>query len=512
MILNETPRRIMVTKLVAWGHWFALFNIIVALIIASVYVFTSPLPETFVGIVFLFTNWFSHVGFLTFFGFVIFVLPLCYVMPKAKLVKIASSTIAAFGLALLAFDALLYTKYGLHLSVSSADLIKTETQTVIEDFGWQQWGYLLMLFIVWLSFQLILANALWQRIERFQKFRVAKPITSFFVVCFVSSHAMHVWADANLYQPIIYQDDMFPLSYPATAKTLMSRYGLLDIQSYKQRRELQFDSSIGGIEYPSNPVYCGIDNSKSIIVLIQTDDEAWSSGSSYGLTSYSDHYDLSSTNSAAALSVLFGLPEIYLPALDNKIPLMLELPMKLGLSVTLYQNEQFSHSSINTFRTSWDKFRGEINSDKPKLAIAFLSKDQLNQIAEQSLFSANRVLITKMLNRRDALTSVPFSSNMDLQSGLSSHLDIAPTVLNALGCAANVDDYSIGQNLLAPRRSWLVGTNGSKIIVLHNGSRIEVLGNGSHKIYDRDTGEEDSENLNTGLLSQAIKHLSRFTQ
>lgn len=512
MILNETPRRIMVTKLVAWGHWFALFNIIVALVISSVYVFTSPMPETLVGIVYLFTNWFSHVGFLTFFGFVIFVLPLCYLMPKAKLVKYASTTIAAIGLALLAFDALLYTKYGLHLSFSSADLIRTETQTVIEDFGWQQWGYLLMLFVVWLSFQLILANALWQRIERFQKFSVAKPIAAFFVVCFVNSHAMHIWADANLYQPIIYQDNMFPLSYPATAKTLMSRYGLLDIQSYKQRRELQFDSSIGGIKYPSSPVYCGINSSKSIIVLVQTDDTTWSPDNAFGLTNYSNHYDLSSNNSAAALSVLFGLPEIYLPALENTVPLMLELPMKLGLSVILYQNQQFNHSSINSFSTSWDKFRSEVKKEQPKLAIAFVNKEQLNEIADESLFNDNQILITKMSSNRDALTSVPFSSNMSLMGGLSSHLDIAPTVLNALGCAANVDNYAIGQNLFAPRRSWLVGTNGSKIIVLHNDLRIEVLGNGTHKIYDRETGEENSESLNTGLLSQAIKHLSRFTQ
>ncbi len=512
MILNETPRRIMVTKLVAWGHWFALFNIIVALIIASVYVFTSPLPETLIGTLYLFTNWFSHVGFLTFFGFVILVLPLCYAFPKAKFVKVASSVIAALGLALLAFDALLYTKYGLHLSFSSADLIRTETQTVIEAFGWQQWGYLLMLFVVWLAFLLILANALWQRIERFQKFRVAKPITSFFVVCFVSSHAMHVWADANLYQPIIYQDDMFPLSYPATAKTLMSKYGLLDIKSYKQRKELQFDSSIGGIEYPSTPVYCGIDNSQRIVVLVQVDDAKWASQASYGLTDFSGHYDLSSNNEAAALGILFGLPEIYLPALENEVPLMLELPLNLGLPVSLYQDQQFEHDSTAPFSASWDEFKSQLNTDAPKLAIAFVNKEQLDEIANQTLFDNNKVLITKMLNNRDELTKVPFSSNMDINANLSSHLDIAPTILNALGCAANVNSYSIGQNLFSPRRNWLVGTKGSKIIVLHNGLRIEVLGNGNHKIFDIETGEEDSENLNTGLLSQAIKHLSRFTQ
>ena len=135
MILTETPRRKRVTQLVNWGHWFALGNIVIAIIIASIYVFTSPLPGTLLGTLYLFSNWFSHIGFLTFVGFVIFVLPLCYVLPNVKVVKAVSSTIAAVGLALLAFDALLYNKTGLHLSLGSAELIRSETQTVIAEFG-----------------------------------------------------------------------------------------------------------------------------------------------------------------------------------------------------------------------------------------------------------------------------------------------------------------------------------------------------------------------------------------
>ena len=46
MILAESPRRQRVTKLVNWGHWFALANIVIAIIIASVYVVSSPAPGT----------------------------------------------------------------------------------------------------------------------------------------------------------------------------------------------------------------------------------------------------------------------------------------------------------------------------------------------------------------------------------------------------------------------------------------------------------------------------------
>ena len=110
MLIAETPRRKRVTQLVNWGHWFALLNMLIAIIIAAVYILNSPSPDTFLGASFLFTNWVSHIGFLTFIGFVIFILPLCYWVPNAKLVKVFSSVLAALALALLMFDALLYNK------------------------------------------------------------------------------------------------------------------------------------------------------------------------------------------------------------------------------------------------------------------------------------------------------------------------------------------------------------------------------------------------------------------
>ena len=80
MILAESPRRQRVTKLVNWGHWFALANIVIAIVIASIFVFSSPMPGTGVGTLYLLTNWLGHIGFMTFFGFVIFILPL-YIAP-----------------------------------------------------------------------------------------------------------------------------------------------------------------------------------------------------------------------------------------------------------------------------------------------------------------------------------------------------------------------------------------------------------------------------------------------
>jgi hypothetical protein len=47
---------------------------------------------------------------------------------------------------------------------------------------------------------------------------------------------------------------------------------------------------------------------------------------------------------------------------------------------------------------------------------------------------------------------------------------------------------------------------------MHNNQRIEVQSNGNYKIFERESGAESAESLNTGLLSQAMKHLSKFNK
>ena len=50
MLFGESPRRQRVSRLVSWGHWFAFYNILVALVIASIYIYLLSLcPKLFLG-------------------------------------------------------------------------------------------------------------------------------------------------------------------------------------------------------------------------------------------------------------------------------------------------------------------------------------------------------------------------------------------------------------------------------------------------------------------------------
>jgi membrane-anchored protein YejM (alkaline phosphatase superfamily) len=507
MILAETPRRKLVTQLVNWGHWFALLNIIIAVTIAAIYILNSPAPGTPIGTLYLFTNWISHIGFLTFFGFVILILPLCYLVPNAKTVKALGSVLAASGLALLAFDALLYNKYGVHLSVNSAELIRNETQTAIAQFGWQQWGFLLLLFIVWLSFQLIAANAIWKRVDRLQKRKSGFIISGFFVSCFVITHALHVWADANLYQPIVQQDNMFPLSYPATAKTLMARYSLLDIEDYQQRKALQFNQTIRGITYPADPVYCSVDSSKKVLLLALVEGELPNSVSR--LSKFEHHYLLQSSIENGITTVLYGLPELYHSALQNYSPLLLQLPSSMGLNVSLYRDDT-SNKRLSNYQQNWQQFKQNVLNASSNLSVGFVQTAQLDEILTDNVLAQYQIIVTNLVDKSTLNSSL--LTNITINKSITSLEDIVPTALNLLGCTAKSKAYSTGNTLTQKNNlNYLVSTQGSKVLLLTNKQRIEIMNNGNVRVFDLKTGDEAFSQVEPNILSQGIKHLSRFS-
>jgi membrane-anchored protein YejM (alkaline phosphatase superfamily) len=501
MILAESPRRQRVTKLVNWGHWFALANIVIAIIIASIFVFSSPLPGSAIGTFYLFANWFGHIGFMTFFGFVIFILPLCYLATNPRIIKAAASIIAATGLALLAFDALLFNKTGFHISLHAADLLTSEANAQMTIESWQQWTFLLLLFLVWLGFQLVLANAIWKRVDRFSRYHVGTKVSSFFVVSFVASHAIHVWADAKLYQPVIKQDNMFPLSYPATAKTTMSRYGLLDLAAYEERKQLQFNPEIHNINYPSEPVYCAIDSSKNMLVLVQTDTKPISELASYPFNSVANYYTTATSVEGLITSTLFGVPELYQESLENKRPVMLALPMGSGMPVSIFTPNITTMVSLNGYT------KNQLQASDG-LHIAFIEGDDVTSAVNKALEAGSDVIVATQRENRTGTVM----STLPLNAPMATTEDLAPTIMHALGCNAPITFYSTGQNLLAPKRAWLVSTSGERIVMFHNNERTDVLSNGSYEITDTRTGKRSNAPLNVNLLSQAIMHLTRFSE
>ena len=103
-------------------------------------------------------------------------------------------------------------------------------------------------------------------------------------------------------------------------------------------------------------------------------------------------------------------------------------------------------------------------------------------------------------------------TNFSVNHTISNREDIAPTALDLLGCKAQPKAYSTGTSLTSNNSAdYVVSTQGSKVMLFTASNRIEVLSNGNVRVFDIQSGDEVFSPVDTNLLSQAIKRLSRFS-
>ncbi len=231
--------------LISWSHWFTFFNIIAAIALSSYYLFSEAAPATLLGQVYLITTWVSHIGFLTFISFVLILFPLTLVLPHTKFIRTSGSIIFTLGLLLLLLDGFIYSRLGYHLNASS----RAQIIELIKDIALENTLFYVVsgaLAIIVLAFEFTISNYAWKHLKQLQKTVFARFVIFALVISFFFSHLTHIWADANLDYDILRQDTVLPLSYPATAKTLLTKYGLFNIEDYIERKNspLSFHQAI----------------------------------------------------------------------------------------------------------------------------------------------------------------------------------------------------------------------------------------------------------------------------
>lgn len=236
--------------LIGWSHWFTFFNIVAAIALSSLYLISDSAPETFLGQVYLITTWLSHIAFLTFISFVLILFPITIIYPNTKFIRTISSIVFAIMLLLLLFDVFIYNSLGYHLTSSSLDQIIALLKQVAEDEGSVFYLVSGWCAIAVLGYEFVVSNYAWKHIRQLQKTVFVRYVVLGLVASFFFSHLTHIWADANLKYDVLRQDTVFPFSYPATAKTLLTKYDLFNIEDYNTRKNspLSFTQSVGA--YP----------------------------------------------------------------------------------------------------------------------------------------------------------------------------------------------------------------------------------------------------------------------
>lgn len=247
MVTHRQPYREKVSQMVSWGHWFALFNILLSMALGSRYLFVADWPTTLAGRIYSYLSVVGHFSFLVFAAYLLVLFPLTFVVISQRLMRFLSAIFATMGMTLLLIDSEVFTRFHLHLNPIVWELVINPDQNeTARDWQLMFIGVPLILLI-----EMLFATWSWQKLRSLTRRRhYAKPMAAFFFVAFIATHMMYIWADANFYRPITMQRANLPLSYPMTARRFLEKHGLLDAQDYQRRLVEQGNPEAVSVQYP----------------------------------------------------------------------------------------------------------------------------------------------------------------------------------------------------------------------------------------------------------------------
>lgn len=247
MVTNRQRYFENVSRMISWGHWFALFNILFAIVLGSRYLFVSDWPGTLTGRIYSYISLAGHFSFLVFASYLLLLFPLTFVVISQRLMRFLSRAIATAGMTLLLIDSEVFARFHLHVNPIVWELVINPDQSEAA----RDWQLMFIGVPAILLIEMLFATWSWQKLRSLnRRRRYARPIASLFFLSFVATHVMYIWADANFYRPITMQRANLPLSYPMTARRFLEKHGLLNAQEYQRRLVEQGNPEAVSVQYP----------------------------------------------------------------------------------------------------------------------------------------------------------------------------------------------------------------------------------------------------------------------
>lgn len=538
--MGKHQRRDKIARLISWGHWFTFINILLCLALGSLYIEASPAAETALATLYSIVNWIGHFAFLPFVFFIILIFPLCLILPYSRILRGWAALIASLGIVALVADLLFFRQYGYHLNSYSLAQMAKDAETVFAGASFLIILGILLGFLVLLGIELLAANYTWKHLQELQRRRIGAPATSVFVFCFFASHLTHVWADAELYEPITQQDDIFPLSYPTTAKTLMAKHGFIDVESYQAQQQMLMVANNIRLRYPQNELLCtklSSDQSISVIVFDRLSASQRALLADVATNYRLDHVDGRllghPSRDGGLFQLVYGLPDFYQETIEqqNIIPAYLKPLEDFALQTQWIIGSSWDTKlSLSSYHPDWQTDTLSAFSPRPRnqLNVIFLDAANIKQLPELlQRLSSHKLLITALapadsesiLGQQQFMPqnmAVPlYERGFDIPAQpIAGLMDIMPTVLNELmSCAGGTKNFSNGESLTDPSERWPLIETYSPYIVIYDEDEITIMDNtGQFSVYSFDQFElqKDAEPP-VPVLIDALKDLKRFS-
>lgn len=305
-----------------WLGWFAAANVIVLAIASLRYLVAGvEVPLTLLSTVYLATSYLGHLGLLTSIPLILVVTPVILFIPRRNMVMAAAIILMALAVAFLTLDSLLWTQSRFHMNLFTLRILGTSS-----------WIFGGVMMLIALLFESILANGLWQWLQQRNQ-RKGWIIGTALGLSLLVSQAIHAWADASFHMPVTAISVNLPGYRGITAKSLLQKTGLVDVQHSRERNlarrmsgqiaQQQFSS----LKYPLTPLRCTGETTNNLLLLVI--DSMRSDTVSRRVTPHIDrlarrsgirfnqHYSGGNSSMIGLFSIFYGLPPGYFETIKS---------------------------------------------------------------------------------------------------------------------------------------------------------------------------------------------------
>lgn len=564
---DETSRKI------SWGHWFAFFNIIIAILIGARYAFLIDWPDTLGGKLYFFVSLLGHFSFSVFAIYLLVIFPLSFIVKNHRTFRGLTVILSTICITLLLFDSEVFHRFNLHLSsVVWNLLVNPENGEMSRD-----WQIFFAPMPIILLVQMLFSRWSWEKLRSLERQNWLKAVGIFFTSAFVATHLIYAWADAYLYRPITMQRANFPLSYPMTARSFLEKHGLLDGEQYTQTLEQEGRLDALKISYPKNPLVFPPMEQKPNILLITVSGLRYDAVSiekmpklaefAMNSTQFTNHYSSGNSKNTGLVGLFYGLNANYTDSiLSNHTPSVFIEKLQaekyqFGLfSTTNFKDSLFRQALFRGMKLpkiklgnesavkNFNEFIATKKSDNPWFAYLDLDLKinnvseyeqnlmRMDKLIEQALINvplentmiivtAQHGLTFNTLNEKDQVNyfgrdqiQVPLfvfwkSLPTGVERGLTSHTDLLPALMkNVFNVQNPAKDYSQGHNLFERNGDdWVLVSNYRwNVLIQPDGTQYHIDRKGNYKKFDRTYQEQSSERPPLGLFLEMFKRENSF--
>lgn len=547
---------------IAWGHWFALFNIFFALLIASRYAFNTDWPNTLAGKLYFFVSLFGHFSFVVFALYLLILFPLSFLIKNNRTFRGISVILASIGMTALLVDTEVFKRFYLHLSPLVWDLLVNPDEGELS----RQWQLLFVPMPIILLLEMLYSRWCWNKLRSFNRQRWGKYVALFFVTCFTATHLLYAWADIALYRPVTAQKANYPLSYPMTARHFLEKHHLINRTDLAQTIETSGRLDTFFLNYPKKPLKFDKTPNKINLLfinvsglsnaMIHPDTMPVLSQISQQSRRFTQHYTGGENESAGIASLFYGLSGRYVDAILNErqptilIPRLAQLHYQFGLfshngfAEPIYQRAlftQFHLPSANTNEEAINQWQQWLTTrtDQPFFSYLDLAinqspqhlDSQLNRIWQrlehEGLTKSTLILITANTGQAVHSDNAFATSHMNVPmiiywqqdhgfySGLSSHLDISPTLLSQFfGLSSPTEQYAQGMDLTKENsRKWILASNYRwNVAILPNKAQYHIDQKGDFIHYNTQGKREKEVRPPLALFLNLIQKSNQFIE